>query len=122
MEIAASEIGVNVLEIDAIGAEFEVDPRECDAGVGEIGVGGPDLSPEIADIGLVSDDLDTIVVELEANLHDIGAKMDDTLPKVPDIKIDRRMFGLCAARSRRISASGMSHDAHRTLQRGGWSR
>lgn len=104
MEIAASEIGVNVVEIDVIGAEFEVDLRECDAGVGEIGVCGPDLYLEIADIVVVSDDLDRFLAEREANLHDfevnlhdLEAKMDETLPKVPDIEIDRRLFGLCGA-------------------------
>jgi hypothetical protein len=121
MEIASSEIGVNVLEIDVIGAAFQVHLRETDAGVGEIGICGPDLSPEIADICVVSDDLDTFLAEREANLddieinlHDLEAKMDDTLPKVPDIQIDRRMFGLCAARSRRMSASGALHDGQGT--------
>lgn len=119
MEIASSEIAVNVPEIDVIGAEFEVDLRERDAGVGEVGICGPDLSPKIADIGVVSGDLDTFLAELEANLHDIEinlhdleAKMDDTLPKVPDIGSDSRMFGLCAARSRRMFASGALHDGH----------
>lgn len=85
----------------------------------EIGICGSDLSPEIADIVVVSGDLDAFLVEreanlhdMDANLHDIEAKMDDTLPKVPDIGIDRRIFGLCVARSRRMSASGALHDAH----------